>query len=171
MTTINWNDLRKSADDAGFSTLPAGEYDVVVDSATVKKSSSQKDMISCAFSVESGPHAGRKLFNQFVISPENATALGFFFRHMASFGLDSDYFGKNPPLEQVAGDLEGRRCRVTASIREWQGQERNQVDKILPPADGKTLPDVPPHAGGLDAFAPAPVGAGNGVPPAPPLPF
>jgi Protein of unknown function (DUF669) len=155
MTSINWNDLRKSADDAGFSVLAAGEYDAMVESAEAKKSSSGKDMISCRFAVESGPHAGRKVFNQFVISPENANALGFFFRHMAALGLTSDYFEKSPSLETVATDLEGRRCRVTVSIREWNGQERNQVDKILAPSDGQHKTEVPAHPGGLDAFASA----------------
>lgn len=170
MTSINWNDLRKSADDAGFSVLPNGEYDSVVETAEAKKSSSGKDMISCRFTVEAGPHAGRKVFNQFVISPENATALGFFFRHMASFGLDSSYFEKSPALEQVASDLSGRRCRVTVSTREWNGQERNQVEKILPPADGQAAPQMVGASSAMGGFAGA-IPATNVAPTPPSLPF
>jgi len=137
MTTVSWNDLKKAAGEAGFDPVPAGEYDVVVDSATVKPTSDgRKSQIATQFKIENGPHAGKKIFNNFVLSPDNPNALAFFFRHMSALGLNDAYFTANPSLERVAADLTGRRCRVTVSIREWNDTQRNQVDTIKPPASG-----------------------------------
>jgi Protein of unknown function (DUF669) len=151
MTSVNWSDLKTTADDAGFEPLPANDYDVVIDTAAAKQASSGKNMISVQFKVESGPYQGRSLWNQFVISPENANALAFFFRHMAALGLNSEYFKAEPPLERVAADLIGRRCMVKVSIRQWQGQDRNQVDAVAPPAGG---PGAAPAVSVTGAAAP-----------------
>ncbi len=83
ITGVNFGDLLKAAGDAGFSVIPAGAYDVVVDSASHKQvSGGAKEAIAVQFKVESGPYAGQSVFNNFVLSPDNANALAFFFRHM-----------------------------------------------------------------------------------------
>lgn len=179
MSSINWGDLRKAADDGGFEALPPNEYDVYVAKAEAARTSSDKDMVKVQFKVETGPNAGKTVFNQFVISPDNANALGFFFRHMAALGLNDAFFASNPSIEQLAASLENRRCRIRVSIRKWQEQERNNVDAILPPSSGSAAPATPgsgapgavPNAGpggvpgGIGHFAPA--GGGNPSP-APP---
>jgi hypothetical protein len=159
-TSVNFSDLMRAAGDApGFTVVPAGDYDVVVDSASSKPTSSGKESIAVQFKVENGPHAGSSLFNQFVLSPENANALAFWFRHMAALGLTEQYFQSNPPLERVAADLIGRRCRVKASTRKWDNQDRNQIDAVLPavgnapqakfsPGSGGPVPNVAPPAPG-----------------------
>lgn len=136
MGTVNWSDLQKAAGDAGFEPVPAGTYDVIIKSTKATQSTSGKDMIKVTFKVENGPYSGRQLFNQFVISPDSANALAFFFRHMSALGLKDAYFATGPSLEQVAKELENRRARVKVSISQWQGQDRNQVDGVMPPADG-----------------------------------
>lgn len=183
MSNLNWGDLIAGADDAGFTAVPAGEYDAIVDTAEVAKTSGNngapKDQIKVKFKVESGPHAGKALFNNFVLSPENPNALGFFFRHMAALGLTREYFQGNPPLTQVAAALLGRRCRVKVSVRIWNEEERNQIDKILPPVGGVTAapaiaaPGVP--AAPVPGYVPAPgmvpaTTAGIPAPPVPPTP-
>lgn len=137
MSSIPWKDLKQAAGEAAFEPLPPSEYDVYVESAEPKKAQSGKDMITTKFKVESGPYTGRTLFNQFVISPENANALSFFFRHMRVLGLDDAFFATNPPIEKVASSLINKRCRARVSIRQYNGEDRNQVDSILPPADGR----------------------------------
>lgn len=138
MTSVQWQDLLKAAGESGLTPLPPGEYDMYVEAATAKQSSSGKDMIALRFVVESGPHEGRKVFSNIVISPESTAALGFLFRKMGAFGLSSEYFEKNPALEQVAEDLENRRCVADVTVREFQGQERNDVNTLKPPPDGVT---------------------------------
>src|SRR5512146_1057428 len=99
---MNWDDLLKIADGAGFPPLPVGEYLVVVDKAEAKQSQTGKDMIKVVFRVVAGPSANRTIFNNFVLSPESPNAVGFFFRHMTAMGLDIEFFKSNPPLAHVA---------------------------------------------------------------------
>lgn len=185
MGNINWLDLQKAAGDAAFTPLPNDVYDVFVDEAEATKTSTDKDMIKVKFKVQNGPHEGRGIFNQFVISPDSANALAFFFRHMAALGLDEAFFAANPPLQHVAATLVGRACRIKVSTREYQGQDRNQVDQVLPPTPGTAttappaptqMPTVPPTpAPAPTATAPTPtappVTPAPVAPPAPELPF
>lgn len=146
MTSVSWGDLQKAAGEAGFDPVPAGPYDVIVDSATAKKAGTGKDMITCQFRVQGGPYDGKIIFNQFVLSPENPNALAFFFRHMAAMGLGEAYFASNPQLERVAADLQGRACRITVSVREWNDTMRNQVDAVAAPAGGPRAAAATPAA-------------------------
>jgi hypothetical protein len=73
-----------------------------------------------------------------------------FFRKMSGMGLKSEYFAQNPPLEQVAKDLLGRKIRVKVGTREWQNVKRNSVLAILPfsgaSAPGQNMPPAPTFA-------------------------
>jgi hypothetical protein len=180
MASINWQDLQKAAGDAAFTPVPVGVYDVYVDTAEATQSSTGKDMIKVTFKVQNGPHEGRGIFNQFVISPDSANALAFFFRHMAALGLDEAFFAVNPPLETVAATLVGRTCRVKVGIREYQGQDRNEVQQVLPATAGTatTTPPAPaqlptpaanqPAAPAVSTSQPSP--AAPTAPPASPAP-
>lgn len=132
MASFSWNDLQQAADDAGFGVIPAGEYEAVVKTAEHKKTGTGKDKIAVRFSVTGGPSSGKSVFNDFVISPDNGTALGFFFRHMKALGLGPDYFASNPDLGKVAGDLVGRNCVVVVGIRQWNEEDRNEIKGIKP---------------------------------------
>jgi hypothetical protein len=145
MATANFNELLKAAEDAGFSNCPPGTYDARVVAGEARTTSAGKDMIVVKFEIVGGPHGGRKVPNNFVISPENANALGFFFRHMRAMGLDSAYFSQNPTPQKVAADLVGRTCQIEVGTRVWNGEEREDIKKIMPPS--------------AEAAAPAPVGA------------
>lgn len=175
MTSFNWADLQQAAADAGFSLIPKGDYFGEIVKAEAAVTSTGKDQIKVRFKVIEGPHAGASLFTQFVISPDNATALGFFFRHMAALGLGKDYFAAGPPLEAVAADLEGRQALLSVDIDTWNGSERNQVKnvKAMPVSDGVTSATPMP---GNDVFAapaspaPAPAAEPQDAPVPPPLP-
>ncbi len=154
MSTLKWSEWLASADEGGFSTIPAGEYDLYVDSVTAKQSSSGKDMLAVRFKVESGPHEGASTFTNFVISPESPAALSFLIRKLAALGLDREYLAKNPSLEQIASDMENRRCTGKVSIREFNGSERNDIETLKPPADGVThRPSGPVPATDLGVFS------------------
>lgn len=171
MVSVNFSDMLKAAGDApGFTVIPASDYDVVVDTAAHKTTSSGKESIAVQFKVENGPHAGASLFWQAVLSPDNANALAFWFRHMAALGLTENYFQSNPPLERVAADLIGRRCRVAVGIRKWDNQDRNEVKSVMP-ADGNA-PPPPPSAGtpGIPSVTPSPAVAPRTTSPAPAVP-
>lgn len=167
MASANFSDLLKAAEDAGFSNCPPGTYDVRVAEGVAKTTSAGKDMIVVKFEILGGPHGGRKVPNNFVISPENANALGFFFRHMRAMGLDAAYFSQNPAPAKVAADLVGKTCRIEVGTRTWNGEEREDVKKILP-ADASATPVTPAPV----ATQAAPVAAAPAADPmAPDVPF
>lgn len=151
MASVPFSDLLKASEDAGYTNCPPGVYDVRVVSSETKTTGAGKDMIIVKFEIVGGPNAGRKVSNNFVISPENANALGFFFRHMRALGLDSAYFAQNPTVEQVAASLVGKTARIEVGTRVWNGEEREDVKKIMPPSAGLGAPQVPV------AVAPQPV--------------
>lgn len=143
MATSSFSDLLKAAEDAGYSNCPPGTYDARVVAAETKTTGAGKDMIVVKFEIIGGPNGGRKVPNNFVISPENANALGFFFRHMRALGLDSAYFASNPSVQQVAGDLVNKVCRIEVGTRTWNGEEREDIKKIMPALGGQTAAPAP----------------------------
>ena len=152
-------------DNAGgsFEPLPDGDYDCAIESANSKTSSNGKLMFECKFTVTSGPHNNRKIWNNFVISPENPNALSFFFQHMNVLGLGQDFFASNPPPEHVAQALVGRTCRLKVGRRTWNGQIRNEVKAVMPAISGVGL-------GGPVMQGPAPAATPPQPAPAPPPP-
>lgn len=164
MADMNWNELlENAAESGGFEPVPDGPYNVVVDRANNKKTSNGKQMYAVMFKIEDGPYKGRTVWANLVISPESPNALGIFFRHMNALGLDSAYFNNNPLPEKVASDLVGRRASITVGTRRWNNQDRNEVNNISPPTDGKQVdttqssaPDWPAGADNDSAPEPPP---------------
>jgi hypothetical protein len=132
VATFSWSDLQQAAEDAGFGVIPANDYEVVVKTAEKKTTGTGKDKISVRFTVVGGPYNDKSVFNDFIISPENGTALGFFFRHMKAMGLGPEYFATKPSLEKVATDLVGRRAVLTIAIRQWNEEDKNEVKNVKP---------------------------------------
>lgn len=158
MTSYNFGDLYDEA-----TTLVTGTFDGIVAESTLTQSSNGKDMIKTKLQVEGGKHHGKTFFTQFVISIDNPTALRMFFGNMKAFGLDKAYFESNPSPAQVAAAIQGRRCRFTVGTREWQGVDRENVEKVEPPSPGMAgLPGLPGVSG---PAAPVP-----GVPSTPDVP-
>lgn len=161
MTDINFGQLMEQAS-AGFEPVPDGTYDVEVVKADAVTSSTGKPMIKVQHTIQGGPHNGRKLFDQFVISADNPNALGFFFEHMLAFGLDKTFFASNPGLELVAQTLVGRRARAKVGTRTWQNREQNDVQGYSPAAGPQVNAPAPvPQAG---PGAPGPTTAASPVP-------
>src|SRR5690606_14825929 len=99
MTTIDWDALMKEASTAA-AAIPPGDYDMVITDAQVTTAqSSGRTMIKATLRVESGPHQGRVISNNFVIVADNPNALRMFFRNMNSLGLDANFFAGKPQPE------------------------------------------------------------------------
>lgn len=158
----DWNRDRQAAKQASFDPIAEGEYNVTCIKAEAVQASTGKPMIKTTWQVEDGPAVGKKVFNQFVYSADSDTALAIFFQHMKFMGLDDAFFDANPAWEQVAQMMMGRRCRFQVGIREWQGQARNDVKKVLPPmaptgampgmAAVTQMPQVPMQQAPVDAM-------------------
>lgn len=141
MVEVPWGDLVKEYS-GGFDPLPPGEYDVVVDSAESVLSKNGKNMIKVRFKVDGGPSNNRTVFWNAVFSPTrddgspNEGALKAWFGNMAAFGMKAEFFSTNPSFETIADTMTGKKVRVTLAIREYQGQEQNDVKRVKPPTGG-----------------------------------
>lgn len=169
-----WNELLEDAKNSGvgFDPLPVGQYDAKVTKSTHKVSQTGKSMFEVEFTVISGPHANRKVWDRYVVTPENPKALAFFFSKMKTLGLTTEFFSAQPTDDQVASALMERMCIVELSQVEYNGSMRNEVRKILPVAGAgvPAPPSVPAAAAAPSASAAPPVPAAPAVPPAPEVP-
>lgn len=164
--SINFQELLKQADNAGFTLIPDGVQDVYVEKAEAVTSSTGKPMIKVTYVVESGPHAKRKLFNNHVLTPDNDNALKFFFEAMQAYGFGREYWatpGAN--LEAAAPAMVNRRVKVQVGHKEYpsgSGSMRNEVTKVYPqaaapgavapgPGPGAVAPVVQPGPGAVVA--------------------
>lgn len=175
---MDWNDLMK---DAVIELAAPGEYDMIVHSAEGTTYSTGSQGIKAVFMFENGPHAGQKVFNNFVIVSGNNQALGMFFRNMKTLGLDSAFFAKNPQLDEVAKAIEGRRIRVKLEHREWNGDMQYDVKGIKPPtgaatgtvpgtSSGPSVPSVTPSVPSVPSTPQVPTASKvpSSAPPVPP---
>lgn len=149
MAEFNWADLAAAAKEAGFGgVIPKDTYHVKVVKAEVGKTAgadgkSVKQKITVQFKVMSGPHANTVLFNDFVVSPENPKALGYFFKDMVTLGFSDDYFATNPPLTRLAAEMVDREVMAVVGIRVWNEQEKNNIDRIRPMNGAANAPQLP----------------------------
>lgn len=169
MPTKSWQQLLDDAGDTGFEPLPEGDYDLVVEKAEAKRAGTGKDMFVCTFKIEGGAYNNRRVWHNFVVSPENPNAMAFFFRNMNVLGLTGEYFRQGPTDAHIAEALIGRRFRGHVKQRTWQNQTKNEVDRFFtaggltpgtPVNPSAALPQVSPP--------PAPPAAAPAAPPAPP---
>lgn len=162
MPIRSWEDLLNDAGGAGdsFEPIPSGDYDFEIAQADATQTQNSKTMYKVRCKVESGPHAGRLVFHNFVVSPENPNALAMFFRQMNVLGLNRDFFSSNPSDHNVAEQLVGKRFRGQVTIKQWQGQDRNEIKQFFTAVNG---------ALGNGQGVPTP-GLPSGIPSAPPAP-
>lgn len=166
MSSFNWADLQQAADDAGFTVLPAMKgVAAKVATAEAGKTSTGKDRIRVRFTLDGGPYSGKSVFNDFTISPDSGVALKFFFRDMASLGLTQEWFATNPAVTQVAAALVGRPCLLDVIVDNYNGDDRNKVSRVYPPATGAAAAPTP----GVLGTPPTP-GVAGPVPSATPVP-
>lgn len=173
MPVRSWADLLNDAGDAGgsFEPLPVGDYDFIIDSAEATQSTSGKTMYKIKAKVVSGPMAKRIVWHQFVVSPDSNVALNIFFRHMNVLGLGPAFFATNPSDHQVAEHLTGRTFRGQIQIRQWQGQDRNEIKQFWSmPTGGVPVANVAGPGSSMPTPAPAPAFAAPAVPAPAPTP-
>lgn len=115
MTTVDFNLLLKEAQSAG-QALPDGDYPFIVDEANAQAASTGSPMVVCKLRILEGPHAGKKIRNNFVLTVDNPQALAIFFRHMAALGIPADFFAQLGQTDGVAA-----LSNVAAQIRGKQG--------------------------------------------------
>lgn len=171
MSSTNWSDIFEEGAKSGVGQpLPAADYPVRVETAEFTLTSNEKKMWKVKFEVTAGASAGRKIWNNFVLSPESAAALSFFTQHMTALGLTKEYFAQNPTDEQVADALVGREAVVTLIQKPRpDGAPGNEV-KAVKPAGTPVAPSVPAPTAAPAAPAPPVPAPAPAAPAAPAVP-
>jgi hypothetical protein len=131
VSEVNWSALKKQANDA-TRPAPVGEHVVEIKKCSWKLNSSGNPMYSVQANVVEGPAEGKTIFNNFNLTTENSFAMAIFFRHMEALGLGDAFFAAGPSHDQVCQALVGRRAVFSVDIRQWQGQDRNNVTDVKP---------------------------------------
>lgn len=135
---VSFTDLLAQAEKEGisFELVPIGPYEMYVKSAKAGRTSNGKLRLEATCAIIGGPQDGKTVWNQFVVSPENGKALGFFFRHMAVLGAGIEWFKPRTLNEATIAELAtvvvGSRFFAEVGIANVQGGDRNQLDKIAP---------------------------------------
>lgn len=119
--------------EAGFETIPEGQYTVVVDETEIKTSqNSGNEYISFTFEVSEGKHKGAKLFHNCSLQPQALfnlkqvlTALGF---EIPNKGFDLD-------IE----DLVGLECDVEVAHEKYEGKKKSRIVEFI--TDGEDNDD------------------------------
>lgn len=129
MAQVNWTQIKKDAGD--MTPVPIGKYDVVVETAELKVAGSGNEYWKLKLKVQNGPHRGRTLYNNVVLSMASPGALRAFFINMGALGITQDQ------ITQSGGDtnaitpmLAGRQALVTIGHQDYQGQLRENVERM-----------------------------------------
>ena len=174
MSTLNWSELIKEAADSGstsYEPLPDGDYELKVLESEAKQTQSGKTMFAIKCQVQGGANANRLVWDNLVVSPDNATALGIFFRKMAALGLTKEaFFDKTPTNAQIEQAMIGRSFRGQIGSRTYNGQKRNEIKNYYASSAAATVAPVQaaaPAAAPAPAPAPAAAPAPSSAPAAP----
>ncbi|QDK02683.1 hypothetical protein PP304_gp187 [Gordonia phage Phendrix] len=144
MPMKSWADLVEDAGDTDFKALPQADYDLKIIKSEPKQASSGKTMFAITCEVVEGPHKGRRVWSNMVVSPENPQALNIFFRQMAAIGIDRSFFATNPSDHNVAQAMEGKEFRGSIKVKQYQGNDRNEIAAFARTSRGSVASPVPP---------------------------
>jgi len=171
MTTTNWLDLLNEAKSNGgqqdFGPIPAGEYQFKILEAETRQTQAGKTKYTIKAQIQNGAHASRLVWDDLIVSPESAGAMGFFFRKMKAIGLDENFFATQPNDDQITAALKDRAFLGKVIIDNYGGKERNKIDGYKPIASASAAGFIPPSP---QAAAPVPQGFPPAAAPAAPAP-
>lgn len=139
MSTTPFSELIEQAKEVAFKIIPAGKYPVICKDCSAVKSSTGKDMLKLSLRVVGGPYEKSSLLANQTLSPENPAAVAIFLKFLNSFGVTEEWLAELPPREDggpnfgaVAAELKGKTAIAEVGIHEWNGEDRNGVDKFFP---------------------------------------
>src|SRR6478736_7715399 len=168
MTTTNWLDLLNEAKSNGgqqdFGPIPAGEYQFKILEAETRQTQAGKTKYTIKAQIQNGAHASRLVWDDLIVSPESAGAMGFFFRKMKAIGLDENFFATQPNDDQITAALKDRAFLGKVIIDNYGGKERNKIDGYKPIASASAAGFIPPSP---QAAAPVPQAAPAAAPGSP----
>lgn len=155
-----WNDNIKQSETAS-APLPVGPYyaEVTVARSKQTKQVPPKKMFECCFKVLAGPSAGRTVWRNFVVSPENPVAMARFFTDMNTLNVPRAFFASEPTDEQIAERMVGAKVQIDVNHREWNGEVRNDISKVSALPAGVSFSNGAAPAAAAPAAVPTPAPA------------
>jgi len=172
--TVDFAALVQKAGDAAAKTnyepLPEGDYEFKVLEANATTASTGKLMFKLTNEVQGGPHSSRRVWDQWVVTPDNETAMNIFFAKGSALGLSKEYWMANPSPAQVEQALVGRTFRGKVAIRTYQGKPSNEIKSYYPSTSAPAAATTAAAAAPAPAPAPAPAAAAPAPAPAPASP-
>lgn len=156
MAGMKFGDLINTAAEAGYGPdeiLTPGTYEADVVLANFKRSSGGKFGLGVKFKVVGGPHDGAGVWTNLYLSPESPAALSIFFRDLATLGidvsaladLDAESDDDGEAIAERIGDL-GAAVKIKVKTGEWNGEAKNEVDRISKSNRDKGGNDAAPAA-------------------------
>lgn len=140
MSSTPFADLIKQAGEAKYKVIPTDTYAVVCKGATATMSSTGKPMLKLNVKTLLGPHKDAGLITQQTLTAENPVAVAMFLKFLAAFGIEEDFLISLPPapdggpnMVELGKALVGRAAMAEVSIGEWDGEDRNNIDKFKKP--------------------------------------
>lgn len=119
-----------SAAQGGFAPLPAGKYEVFIESGQAKVTAKGSPMINWKLNVrgdvEGQIGGGRKLFTNLVIQ-ENTEGMVQGFLKAAGSPDGAEYADAKALIDFATG----RAVRVTVKITQYQGEDRNEIGYFM----------------------------------------
>lgn len=124
-------DLSDVDENAGFTPVPAGVYNAFVQDAEFGDSQrSGKKMITWMFEIADGEFAGKTLRYYTVL--ESDSGRGRLKKMLVRIAPQTDLKRFRPST--TPSELVGTPCRIKVAIRMYQGERRNDLKDVLPPA-------------------------------------
>ena len=140
----------------GFAPLPAGKYELFIESGELKRTSSGSPMINWRLvvrgDVQGQQGGGRKLFTNLVFQENTVGMVHGFYK---AIGVpDGHEFGS---FEDIIAFAKNRPVKATVKITQYQGNDRNEIGYFMPSeVGGQLTPTAPPTPNQVPNFTTAP---------------
>lgn len=150
LPTGGFADVEESS---GFDNLPAGTYNAVIYDSEVREAGDDakypgNQYISWELNITEDGYEGRKLWytTSLATTPkalENRTkVLSMLLGFLKACGYTDEELNA-PDFELDPEDLYGTPVKIVVGIRKWNGEERNNVKRVMPADADASASDLP----------------------------
>lgn len=148
-------DFTNAEDVPDFTPLPAGKYQVIVNSVDVGKSKTNKAMVTLHLAVAEGPHEGRQL-RDWIVMPDVASQTPEAYKQSIDFlcakleAITGEQW-KGQQKKLKPRELVGRICDaiVTIGTNNTDGSPTNNVKRYVPADKASTSSGASGFSGGF----------------------
>lgn len=127
-------DLSGVTEQSGFEPMPAGIYSAEVDEVEFGMSSKNNPMWTWKFRILDEPFDKRKVFYHTTFTPDDLPRTKSVLRALGFEDLANSSF--NPRTIAEDGELVGAVCRIKLRVKIYQGEKRNEVQRVMAAEQG-----------------------------------